>query len=1525
MADSIFTQMGSVISTKIDGVQSNVDAEETRALAAEASLQTSLNDEITRATAAEATLQTNIDNVDVGDQSLNTTDAVSFLSVNGRDVAADGANIDAILSSSQADKDSFAEIVTLINSVDIENDTAFAGYVSTNDARSTTIETSITTETTNRTTADTTLQTNIDVVASDLQTNIDSAGTVGSLIYVADDATTVIAALGGFGTGSTNLAQGDHGHADMVGDSGSGGTAGLVPAPAIGDATKALLGDGTWGDVSLTLVTEDTVNDRVGILTDSPAGSFHVIGSLLTHSSQTAAMTDYSLPEHVVTRSHDAYGPAWKAFDGNTNTYWYPTSGPPWWITYQFTDRYRVISEYSLRSWSGALQERHAPKTWTLEGSLNNIDWTVLDSHTDDPFTSGGQTRTFTISNPATYLYYKLNITATISNTLILNEITYNGTTDPGNLVFDSSGNLAVGHTSPTEKLHVFGNVKIEGAVTITDDLTVDSNTLQLDAVNNRLSFFGEVGVNVADPVGPFQVVGTVFTHSSQTAAMTDYSLPEHVVTRSHDAYGPAWKAFDGNTNTYWYPTSGPPWWITYQFTDRYRVISEYSLRSWSGALQERHAPKTWTLEGSLNNIDWTVLDSHTDDPFTSGGQTRTFTISNPATYLYYKLNITATISNTLILNEITYIGVPLSDSLIVDTSGNVVIGNKTTADEKLDVVGNIVATGTIIGSNIVDMVGDSGSGGTAGLVPAPATGDAVANKYLKADATWTTLVDGTKVYSGTSDPSDVTGVDGDYYLQTADGTSYLTGDWFVKSGGTWGAATVNFKGTTGTTGTAGSHGSYWFTGTDSPVVTPPPGPPTPVDGDFYLRSDGQVWSLVSSTWTDISINLKGNIGDTGATGSAGTDGTDGTDGARWYVSNGVAPNSDVLSPASPTPVAGDKCVDTAGYVWNYSGTWVVSTVNLTGPAGPGGGTGGGDVYAPGGGTGNSGVIAEFANADGTLLASTSLLKGNVSQVNVAETRTASINMGDNVFQRPEMKDWAETATTTPTSTGTVVLDMALGNVFKTTLTGNVTTLTINNPPADTKSGTVTWIVTQDASARSIALPTGGVWNGGDTPDFSTPGAVYVITYRTTNAGANWVVFAGGGSVFGLTEGQIVFAGVDGKVAQDAGLFWDNTNKRMGIKTNAPANILDVNLEAGVEVNVTMQATGRHNPHPAFPSGNLESMRDGSFGAASPVSQRGYPTNYAGYYFPAPLYFSKVRFYSASAGNDSRIKTFRILGYTGGAWEIIPITAWLEGCSQYNITEGHATNVDGWKTVEIEPSSCTGIGVYCISAWGSAWSLSEMEAFAVPGSTNILDCTDMGLVGIATGSPECRLHINNIDDSLSLKVLRAGTTATASIAEFTSNVGGSGTVVAKIMVDGDLENTNGVYGSISDIKLKENIVPATPKLEELLQINVCNYNFKNLPDFKQLGVIAQELELIFPCLIKNTPDTKTIKDPNWVARPSQTEENRPWIVVDLGTTTKSVKYSIFVPMLIKALQEFHEKHTTLESRVQALEQLLIPS
>jgi len=124
-------------------------------------------------------------------------------------------------------------------------------------------------------------------------------------------------------------------------------------------------------------------------------------------------------------------------------------------------------------------------------------------------------------------------------------------------------------------------------------------------------------------------------------------------------------------------------------------------------------------------------------------------------------------------------------------------------------------------------------------------------------------------------------------------------------------------------------------------------------------------------------------------------------------------------------------------------------------------------------------------------------------------------------------------------------------------------------------------------------------------------------------------------------------------------------------------------------------------------------------------------------------------------------------------------------------------------------------------------------------------------------------------------------------------------VTFKVLGNGNVLNSNNSYGSLSDIKLKENIVDATPKLANLMQVKIRNYNLIN-STIKQIGVVAQELETVFPSMIDETPD----KD---------NEGN------DLGTTTKSVKYSVFVPMLIKAIQEQQALIESLTTRLTALE------
>jgi hypothetical protein len=120
--------------------------------------------------------------------------------------------------------------------------------------------------------------------------------------------------------------------------------------------------------------------------------------------------------------------------------------------------------------------------------------------------------------------------------------------------------------------------------------------------------------------------------------------------------------------------------------------------------------------------------------------------------------------------------------------------------------------------------------------------------------------------------------------------------------------------------------------------------------------------------------------------------------------------------------------------------------------------------------------------------------------------------------------------------------------------------------------------------------------------------------------------------------------------------------------------------------------------------------------------------------------------------------------------------------------------------------------------------------------------------------------------------------------------------------NGNVANINNSYGAYSDIKLKENITDATPKLDDLLKVKIRNYNLKTDPSLKQIGIIAQELETIFPGLIEESNDT--IKD-------EETGE-----LINTGTTTKSIKYSVFVPMLIKAIQELSAENDTLKEILQ---------
>ena len=97
-------------------------------------------------------------------------------------------------------------------------------------------------------------------------------------------------------------------------------------------------------------------------------------------------------------------------------------------------------------------------------------------------------------------------------------------------------------------------------------------------------------------------------------------------------------------------------------------------------------------------------------------------------------------------------------------------------------------------------------------------------------------------------------------------------------------------------------------------------------------------------------------------------------------------------------------------------------------------------------------------------------------------------------------------------------------------------------------------------------------------------------------------------------------------------------------------------------------------------------------------------------------------------------------------------------------------------------------------------------------------------------------------------------------------------------IDGD--GTGGVnYNQTSDARLKTNIRDYHGGLQTLNQIKVRNYEMKSAPGIELIGMIAQELQEVYPLAVSGSPDNDENEDP---------------MMIDYGSIT---------PLLINAIQE----------------------
>lgn len=278
------------------------------------------------------------------------------------------------------------------------------------------------------------------------------------------------------------------------------------------------------------------------------------------------------------------------------------------------------------------------------------------------------------------------------------------------------------------------------------------------------------------------------------------------------------------------------------------------------------------------------------------------------------------------------------------------------------------------------------------------------------------------------------------------------------------------------------------------------------------------------------------------------------------------------------------------------------------------------------------------------------------------------------------------------------------------------------------------------------------------------------------------------------------------------------------------------------------------------------------------------------------------------------------------------------------------SNVAGASTSGITYSSGGGGGAAVAFARDAGWGTNILfgtnpASNAVAASvTEVMRLDPSGNLMVGTTGPLAKLTVNNATASTASMALSMSnatgpnfgvdmiSAATApNTTAFIRGYVSASTLVFNVAGNGNVTNTNNSYGAISDAKLKENVTDASPKLADLMAVRVRSYNLTTDPAHRQIGVIAQELEEVFPGLVEETDDYITVTRTREVevpavlneeggeVTPATTREEEYTEREATGTVTKSVKYSVFVPMLIKAMQEQQALIVALTARLDALD------
>lgn len=304
-----------------------------------------------------------------------------------------------------------------------------------------------------------------------------------------------------------------------------------------------------------------------------------------------------------------------------------------------------VAGIYTLTSGNDASDRD--PKAWTLEGSNNGTDWTVLDTRSNESFANRLMTKTFFFQNTAAYTHYRLMITENNGGGLFqMTEwrlLTAAAPAAPTNLVVQAPAGTETVLTW-TDASNSEDGFEVE--------VSTDGTTFSLvETVATNVNSYTHTGLDVSTKYYYRVTAKNPFGKSAytNTAEATTLSFPEPLIDLTNNggtlsvehentnANENSSKFIDNKADTKFLVSHGSLW-IKYVSTDK-AILSKYTITSGNDA-PERD-PKDWVLEGSNNGSDWTSIDTRSGEVFTGRTQKRTFIFSNTKPFNYYRITLT--------------------------------------------------------------------------------------------------------------------------------------------------------------------------------------------------------------------------------------------------------------------------------------------------------------------------------------------------------------------------------------------------------------------------------------------------------------------------------------------------------------------------------------------------------------------------------------------------------------------------------------------------------------------------------------------------------------------------------------------------------------------------------------------------------------------------------------------------------------------------------------------------------------------